>query len=54
MTMPTTSLLDASAFAFHMLHAGIACLAMLVIVGGGVEVAVGIMVGSWKRWRRRP
>jgi uncharacterized protein (TIGR03382 family) len=52
--MPTTSLLDASAFAYHMLHAGCACLAMLIVVGGGVDVAVGLLVGAWKRRRRRP
>jgi hypothetical protein len=52
--MPTTSLLDASAFAYHMLHAGCACLAMLVVVGGGVDVVLGMLVGAWKRRRRGP
>jgi hypothetical protein len=53
--MPTTdALFDASAFAYHMFHAGCACLAVLVVVGGGVDVAVGLMIEAWKRRRRRP
>jgi hypothetical protein len=52
--MPTPdALFDASAFAYHMLHAGIACLAMLVVVGGGVDVTLGFLIGAWRRWRGR-
>jgi uncharacterized protein (TIGR03382 family) len=52
--MSTPSLLDASAFAYHMLHAGCACLAMLIVVGGGVDVVLGVLIGAWQRRRRRP
>jgi hypothetical protein len=52
--MPSSTLFDASAFAYHMLHAGCACLAMLVVVGGGVDVVLGMLVGAWERRRRRP
>jgi hypothetical protein len=53
--MPTPSaLLDASAFAYHMFHAGCACLAVLVVVGGGVDVTLGMLIDAWRRWRRRP
>jgi fructose-1,6-bisphosphatase/inositol monophosphatase family enzyme len=48
------AMFDASAFAYHMFHAGCACLAMLIVVGGGVDVAVGFLVGAWKRRRGRP
>jgi hypothetical protein len=52
--MPSSALFDASAFAYHMMHAGCACLAMLVVVGGGVDVVLGMLAGLWQRRRRRP
>jgi fructose-1,6-bisphosphatase/inositol monophosphatase family enzyme len=43
------ALFDASAFAYHMFHAGCACLAMLIVVGGGVDA----LVDAIRRWRSK-